>query len=38
MNPPPEGVRVLGPAPAAVARVKTEYRFQMLLKRTAARG
>jgi primosomal protein N' (replication factor Y) len=32
MNPPPEGVRVLGPAPAAVARVKTEYRFQMLLK------
>lgn len=32
LSPPPEGVRVLGPAPAAVARVKTEYRFQMLLK------
>jgi primosomal protein N' (replication factor Y) len=32
LNPPPEGVRVLGPAPAAVARVKTEYRFQILLK------
>jgi len=32
LNPAPEGVRVMGPAPAAVARVKTEYRFQILLK------
>ena len=32
LNPPPEGVRVLGPAPAAMARLKTEYRYQMLLK------
>jgi primosomal protein N' (replication factor Y) len=32
LSPAPEGVKVLGPAPAAVARVKTEYRFQMLLK------
>ncbi len=32
MSPAPDGVKVLGPAPAAVARVKTEYRFQMLLK------
>jgi len=32
LSPPPEGVKVLGPAPAAVPRVKTEYRFQMLLK------
>ncbi len=32
LQPPPEGVKVLGPAPAAVARVKNEYRFQMLLK------
>jgi primosomal protein N' (replication factor Y) len=32
MSPAPEGIKVLGPAPAAVARVKTEYRFQMLLK------
>jgi primosomal protein N' (replication factor Y) len=32
LNPPPEGVKVLGPAPAAMARLKTEYRYQMLLK------
>jgi len=29
---PPEGVRVLGPAAAALARLKNEYRYQMLLK------
>ena len=32
LNPAPEGVKVLGPAPAAVARVKNEYRYQMLVK------
>ena len=32
LNPAPEGIKVLGPAPAAVARIKTEYRYQMLLK------
>ncbi|HEX5431372.1 MAG TPA: primosomal protein N', partial [Bryobacteraceae bacterium] len=32
LNPAPEGIQVLGPAPAAVARLKTEYRYQMLLK------
>ncbi|HLH44326.1 MAG TPA: primosomal protein N' [Bryobacteraceae bacterium] len=32
LNPPPEGIRVLGPAPAAVLRIKTEYRYQMLIK------
>lgn len=32
LSPAPEGIKVLGPAPAAVPRVKTEYRFQMLLK------
>ncbi len=32
LQPAPEGVKVLGPAPAAVARVKNEYRYQMLLK------
>ena len=32
MQPAPEGVRVMGPAPAAIARLKTEYRYQMLLK------
>ena len=36
LNPAPEGVRVMGPAPAAVSRMKNEYRFQMLLK-TASR-
>jgi primosomal protein N' (replication factor Y) (superfamily II helicase) len=26
------GVRVLGPAPAAISRIKSEYRFQVLIK------
>ncbi|PYT15668.1 MAG: primosomal protein N' [Acidobacteria bacterium] len=30
--PAPEGVKVLGPAAAAVARLKNEYRYQMVLK------
>ncbi len=30
--PAPEGIKVLGPAAAAMARLKNEYRFQMLLK------
>jgi len=30
--PPPEGVRVMGPAEAPVARVKNEFRYQILLK------
>jgi primosomal protein N' (replication factor Y) len=36
LNPAPEGVRVKGPAPAPVLRVKSEYRFQVLLM-TASR-
>jgi primosomal protein N' (replication factor Y) len=32
LNPAPEGVRVLGPAAAAVARLKNEFRYQLLLK------
>ena len=32
LQPAPEGVRVMGPAAAAMARIKNEYRFQMLLK------
>ena len=32
LNPPPEGVKVLGPAPASVAKVKSEFRYQMLIK------
>src|SRR5262249_54286265 len=35
LDPPPEGVNVLGPAPAAMARLKNEYRYQMLLKATS---
>ncbi len=32
LTPPPEGVRVLGPAAATMARLKNEYRYQMLIK------
>jgi primosomal protein N' (replication factor Y) len=32
LDPAPEGVRVMGPAAAALARLKNEYRYQMLLK------
>ena len=32
LQPAPEGIRVLGPAAAAVARIKQEYRYQILLK------
>jgi primosomal protein N' (replication factor Y) len=32
LTPPPEGVRVMGPAEAPVLRVRNEYRYQILLK------
>ncbi len=32
LTPPPEGLKVMGPAQAPVARVQKEYRFQVLLK------
>lgn len=32
LQPAPVGVRVLGPAAASVARLKNEYRYQMLIK------
>ncbi len=32
LQPPPEGVRVMGPAAAAIAKVKSEYRYQMVVK------
>jgi primosomal protein N' (replication factor Y) len=32
LDPAPEGIKVLGPAPAAVARLKNEFRYQMLVK------
>jgi primosomal protein N' (replication factor Y) len=32
LEPPPEGVKVLGPAVAPVPRLKQEFRYQMLLK------
>ena len=32
LTPPPEGVRVMGPAEAPVLRLKSEFRYQILLK------
>jgi primosomal protein N' (replication factor Y) len=32
LMPPPEDTRVLGPAEAAVPRLKNEYRYQLLVK------
>ena len=32
LNPAPEGVKILGPAVASLARLKNEYRYQMLIK------
>ncbi len=32
LTPPPEGVRVMGPAEAPVLRMKNEFRYQILLK------
>ncbi len=32
LNPPPDGVRVMGPAEAPVLRVRNEFRYQILLK------
>jgi primosomal protein N' (replication factor Y) len=32
LNPPPQGVKILGPAAASLARLKNDYRYQMLIK------
>jgi primosomal protein N' (replication factor Y) len=32
LNPPPEGMKVMGPAEAPVPRLKNEFRYQLLLK------
>jgi len=32
LTPPPEGLRVIGPAEAPVARLRSEFRYQILLK------
>ncbi|HEY3840774.1 MAG TPA: primosomal protein N' [Bryobacteraceae bacterium] len=32
LSPPPEGVRIMGPAEAPVQRLKAEFRYQMLIK------
>ena len=32
LSPPPEGAKILGPAAASLARLKNEYRYQMLIK------
>ncbi len=37
LQPAPVGVRVLGPAAASVARLKNEYRYQMLIKASTRR-
>jgi primosomal protein N' (replication factor Y) len=38
LKPPPENVRILGPAEAPVPRLKNEYRYQMLLKSASRRA
>ncbi len=35
LDPAPEGIKALGPAEAPVARIKKEYRYQLLLKATS---
>ena len=32
LTPPPENIKVLGPAEAPVPRLKNEYRYQLLVK------
>ena len=32
LDPPPEGLRILGPAEAPVAKLKSEFRYQLLIK------
>ena len=32
LDPPPEGLKVLGPAEAPVPRLRSEFRYQLLLK------
>ncbi len=32
LDPPPEGLKILGPAEAPVSRLKSEYRYQLLIK------
>ncbi len=37
LTPPPEGMRVMGPAEAPVPRLKAEFRYQMLIKASSRR-
>ncbi|HLG97714.1 MAG TPA: primosomal protein N' [Bryobacteraceae bacterium] len=37
LDPPPEGVKVLGPAEAPVPKLKSEFRYQLLLKAASRR-
>jgi primosomal protein N' (replication factor Y) len=37
LTPPPEGLKVLGPAEAPVPRLKNEYRYQLLIKAASRR-
>ena len=37
LTPPPEGLKLLGPAEAPVPRLKNEFRYQLLLKAASRR-
>jgi primosomal protein N' (replication factor Y) len=37
LTPPPENTRILGPAEAPVPRLKSEYRYQLLIKAASRR-
>jgi primosomal protein N' (replication factor Y) (superfamily II helicase) len=38
LNPPPENLKVLGPAEAPVPRLKNEYRYQLLIKASSRKA
>src|SRR3974377_2070452 len=38
LDPPPEQIKVLGPAEAPVPRLKSEYRYQLLMKAAGRRA
>jgi primosomal protein N' (replication factor Y) len=38
LNPPPEKLRVMGPAEAPVPRLKNEYRYQFLIKASSRKA
>ena len=38
LTPAPEGIKMLGPAEAPVSKLKSEYRYQLLLKAASPQG